>query len=753
MTDTSRTFSQLACKEPFEAFGILYYPLFRKHEDLDGITLDDEDMAWAVTANANLEGTGYTLSQTSVLTLAAYHHRMASLARESAFLPLQMAADEAVNPLADIKRLVPDVTAAPMYPDFPLQVMEMSEAQFRYDQMRHYLSTYGVELVAGLLGLDVTVSEGWLPEVEETPKTEQDETLIAPKVLHVLMTVEDMRSVVAARLERATRMHPAEIATTLLVFDELDDEDLASFPKVGFHENMMTLINIAAQRDSTSLERVAAGLAQHPGDLLKAVVYVLENSKKNHLKTRQKKGFCRAFEHFETMAIARNIVEAGRKPRHAPTFLSVERFGGPRLREAIELVATGKVRSWASELEDLWDAVKAAKAAETPAEPKPDGILGRLLSRFGTDTKQPDEEVTQAWEALLTHYGRRPGMLFRSLGRLVKGGCPTDLLARETTAHADSYSLPTLVRTITQFSDKSHVVTTENGYANFSTSTTVSTPAEVELADKLCEIIKPLVALRMRELDTPLRGKRIFLDTAGISLEGSILMPNETGSTGTAWPPVGIAFDLPVDKCIRFFTFWDDSRKRVDVDLHFVGKKVDGTGIHVGWNSDFRASGMVTSGDITTSNNSVEYLNLDMIEAHKSGVAYVVQEQHIYSGARRWGDIDTCYSGALLVDSLERNVVLYTPKNLLFRDDLTGSGTRMAYAVINVPGHYVRIVRGSSVPLGDVGFTLGSYLEALFEAQEITLVETPEEAELCVCVGRSDDPAVVSLFDEGFFLG
>jgi len=33
-------------------------------------------MAWAVTANANLEGTGYTLSQPSVLALAAYHHAM-----------------------------------------------------------------------------------------------------------------------------------------------------------------------------------------------------------------------------------------------------------------------------------------------------------------------------------------------------------------------------------------------------------------------------------------------------------------------------------------------------------------------------------------------------------------------------------------------------------------------------------------------------------------------------------------------------
>ena len=77
----------------------------------------------------------------------------------------------------------------------------------------------------------------------------------------------------------------------------------------------------------------------------------------------------------------------------------------------------------------------------------------------------------------------------------------------------------------------------------------------------------------------------------------------------------------------------------------------------------------------------------------------------------------------------------------------------MAYAVVNFPNHYVRIMRGAELPLGDVGFALGDYLAALFEAQDVTLVATPEQAEVRVCVGRSDDPTVVSLFDEGFYLG
>ena len=193
MINTGTTWKQ-APGAPFNAFGILYYPLFLSHADLPS-ALSDEDMAWAVTANANLEGTGYTLSQSSILTLAACHR----------------AGRTDINPPADIQRLVPDVTAMPLYPDFPSQVMEISEAQFHYDQACHYLSTYGVEFVAGLLGLDVSVGEGWMPKAEATPKTEKDEALVAPKVLHLLVAEEDLRSVVAARLARATRMHPAEV--------------------------------------------------------------------------------------------------------------------------------------------------------------------------------------------------------------------------------------------------------------------------------------------------------------------------------------------------------------------------------------------------------------------------------------------------------------------------------------------------------------------------------------------------------------
>ncbi|MBR3318087.1 MAG: hypothetical protein IKG21_09765 [Atopobiaceae bacterium] len=754
-----------ARKAPFEAFGILYYPLFAHRADLEGIELDGEDMTWAVTANTNLGGTGYTLSQPSILALAAYHHHMAVLAAGTSFLPVaEGLGEKGVNPLADLKRFVPDVKATPMYPDFPSQVMDMDEATFRFHQAMHYLSTYGVELLAGLHGLDVTVDEGWLPDVESTPKTKSDETLVAPKVLHLILTVEDLRSVVEARLGRATRMHPAEMQTTLEVFSDLGEEDVQTgFPKVAFHENMMELIRIASEGDSRMLTRVAGGLAQHPGDLLKATQYVLAaRGATGHLATRQKKGLCRAFERFSAMSIACNIVDAGKKDRKATNYLSIERFAGPHLRKACELVWSGQVVSWATRLEQLWQAVEEAKQ---PARSEVDDALNtykttlperlrdafaRLIKHENKRTDEAPDQLEVAWQALLAHYGMRPGMLFRSLNRLVKNKCPEVMLRGELSRHAKSYSLPTLVRTLTIMSEATpRYRLGSSGYAAFH----IEQPNEPPANARLRRIIRDLVVLRLRELDTPLKGKSIYLQTAGVSLAGSILMPNDAGSTGTAWPPVGIAYELPDDQTVRFFTFWDERRTRVDVDLHFVGLAKDGKPINIGWNSRYATNSMVTSGDITTSHNSVEYLDAHMGKARDEGVRFVVQHQHIFSGARDWNDISTCYSGALVVKGTDTNVTLYNPENLLFRDDLTGKGTNMDYAVVDFDGHYVRILRGADLPLGEVGFSLGDYLAALFEAQDATLAATPEDADVCVCVGRSDDPAVISLFDEGFFIG
>lgn len=705
-------------KAPFEGFGILYYPVYETKAELNGARVTDEDLTWAMTAAANLEDTAYMLSMDSVNVLMAYHHNVAEALGSPSAIVRMMANAATPNPLADVRRFVPDVTGTPMYPDYPLQVMRMSEAQFRYNQMRHYASTYGTEFVAGLLGLDIEVGEGWLPDVTSTEKTVRDDQLAKKTVLQVVMDRETMLSVVNARLAKATRMHPAEIETAMLL---VGTGEVPSFGKIAFHENMLAMIEEASDGSSGLLAGTLKAVAQHPGDLLKAIPAVIEHTGRKHLATRQKKAFCEAFEKFGAHSIAENIVDGGKGVRNATNYLSVARFAGPNLRRGIELVETGAVRSWNSRLEEAW--AGTGKAGFAP---------------------------------LVSLYGTRPGLLLRSLTRLVKAGCDMDVLCDEVLAHVDAYSLPTIVRNLaimTAIDTGESVPYVGLVSGSDLDENWVADDEQRQAYRAIAPILLKVLMEKLTRLETPLKGKRVFLDRAGVSLVGSVIMPNDNGDTGTAWPPAGIAYEVPSDKVVRFFTFWDDRERRVDVDLHFYGRNKLGRQVHVGWNSSYNTDGMVTSGDITTSHDSVEYLDIDMPAARDAGILYVIQHDDIYTGRPSWGDIQTCYSGALVVGGVDRDHVIYDGKNLLFRDDMTGSGTRMDYALIDVQDSYVRILRGTKFPFVKTQFTLEAYLRALFAAQGVELVDDAEDADIEVCVGRSDKDGVISLFDEGFYIG
>ena len=71
----------------------------------------DEKLCEAVTLNENIRSLGFVLRPDDVLRLSV------SASLHGFF--------------SHLESLVPDVKAEPMYPGFPQQVMEMSEAQFR----------------------------------------------------------------------------------------------------------------------------------------------------------------------------------------------------------------------------------------------------------------------------------------------------------------------------------------------------------------------------------------------------------------------------------------------------------------------------------------------------------------------------------------------------------------------------------------------------------------------------------------------
>lgn len=715
-------------KDAFEAFGILYYPLTNTEEELAGTIAgaDDADMAFATTCAGNLLGTGYALTPTDVAVIAGVHHWLAGQ------MPPESAAAASPNPYADIRELVPGITADPMYPGFPREVLEIDEARYRYHQMAHYFSTYGIELITAIEGSPVTVMRGWLPSDGMEPADIERasggyEVLAKAKVLRLVFSRERMRDIVLERLAQPTRMHEAELRCAVCMLSAPGE---AQPVDIAFHENMLELVRAAAEGTRSELKRMLERTAKHPGDVLKAITFVRTHRPygKAHLANRQKRAFCDALEGFTFQQLATNIAEAHPEDRRSLNYLSIARFGGETLKKAAAAVESGQVKSWNSQVEEHW-------------------------ARLDEDGPEP----------LLALYRERPGMLLRSLTRLVKRGVPMERIV-STVASADAFSKATLARTlaIASAAPLVDVRVDEHPHERLADRHLRARRQQDALA-KVEGILRTLLGQRLAATETPLRGKRVFVDEGDFSMEGSVVMPNDTGNTGTAYPPAGMAYRIPDDATVRFFTFWDDRSKRVDVDLHFGIRNADGTSAHVGWSGDFRKAGMVMSGDITHSQDAVEYLDLDLAAARANGVDHVMQNCHIYSGARNWKDIETCFSGAAIVQSLAERPAegggrialdpqAYQAENVIFRDDLAGSGFRMDYAFIDVVDGYVRILRGANHPFTRTPFNLAAFVEMLLAAQGAQRVDSPEDADVVLSVGRSEDEDAICLIDEGFFL-
>ena len=207
--------------------------------DEEGAPLTDEKIAQAVTVNEELKNLGFVLAPGDLMMLA----KSPSLTGFA----------------AHFRELLPDVSALPMYPDFPVQVMEMDEAEFRLHQQIHYFSTYDIEWLFG-----TQVSRGWLPDVQSTEKTESDDTLLKVKVLEL---VPESKAAITAlpewgrsRLLLTYLAMGSEVETRAIIQAAWEAGKLVALPRViGPHQ--MTWYQVD---DLDGLEKSKFGVLEPP---------------------------------------------------------------------------------------------------------------------------------------------------------------------------------------------------------------------------------------------------------------------------------------------------------------------------------------------------------------------------------------------------------------------------------------------------------------------------------------------------------
>lgn len=278
------------------------------------------------------------------------------------------------------------------------------------------------------------------------------------------------------------------------------------------------------------------------------------------------------------------------------------------------------------------------------------------------------------------------------------------------------------------------------------------------IREETARILRELLARKLAKIETPLRGRAVYLDADGYDLAHSVIMTNVTRTASSYFAP-GLAMAIPEGmRRVRFFVFWDDRTRRVDLDLHAIASN----GTHVGWNGEFSRFGMAMSGDVTTSENSVEYLDVDLEDALDGGVTSVDLTLSYFNG-NDLGAVAQSFTGLLGVDDVAPDVELYNSANVLMRNDLADvHAKKITLCRIDVEHRCVVSLMGGSVPR-DPSFTAQHYLETLIGAQGATLVKTRGQADVVLTVGRAcgqgqsrkqgQGPCEeISLIDEGWFV-
>lgn len=359
--------------------------------------ITNNSLVAAVTFNEELVNLGYTLRPNDIVELAKQ--------------PTSFALECMLN---NIKEYIGDVKAKPMYPNFPKQVMNMGNATFRFHQICHYFSTYGIEALTG-----EAISKGWLPDVEDTEKTKTDDTLLGLKVLDVLWSdrldeaVESIMRKVLSKRERLTIPEREIIALGIKI--SFIPGHVKNFD-IPFKENMYELFYAIFTDKDIFKNLEFYSFCQHTGDVWKCIDYLMNEKGINHFRTSQKRVLVKLLESYPAVDFTTNLILSNKSANKIKILLNYLDFNtysrSTPHKDAVARLRNGELRSW-------------------------EGKAKELIFSKNTDA--------------IEFISKRPGMMVRMITLLLRNGFSTTDIGNALESVADKLSTQTLVTLATFF--------------------------------------------------------------------------------------------------------------------------------------------------------------------------------------------------------------------------------------------------------------------------------------------------------------
>ena len=658
----------------------------------------DDMLLAAVTANEELMNLGYTLSAKDIVKLA-------SSAELNIFPSI-------------VKNLIGDVKAKPMYPDFPKQVMNMDEATFRFHQVLHYFSTYGVELFTGM-----SVNNGWLPEVEDTEKTEIPDKLLSAKTLGIVAKEAIDAYAYKKILEKCERMTDKDQMLISELVKAIDTETIIKYNNIPFKENVMPVFFsiFAANSDKEKKLSAMKAICKHTGDVFKCADYALTRCR-YHFKTSQKRLITNLLETYNINDFSENVIISNKKSNRVELILRYLDFNSYAKKKEFKSVVSelrdGDLRSWMSNIE-------------------------RRLAVADTASKEFNLET-------LNIIAKRPGMAIRMISRLIRLGFDSTSIRNAIKPYAGDLRTQTLISILNSCEDKLFSAKYDN-----------LEKEQVSEIRSLFATVNLLLMDNLYEKKTSIRGKKVYLDLSDYVLECSRIETNDKSAEG-GYVRSGIAYRIPenVDR-VRFFVYWNH-KCRSDIDLHACMYDGDGNRHNIGWNAGYKDRVSCFSGDITHS-NAAEYIDIDLKAAGATNIVSANTCINLYyaDDTSKLGDLDEVYVGAMAVNDIGQSVKLYDPKNCFFTHNITSKCKTLKYGYIDVIHRCIKVIAKPATDTYDFdiprcpdiySLSMAQYICYLMDGQECEIVNDREDADIVLVMGKPNKDNEVSLIDNNFFM-
>lgn len=529
---------------------------------------------------------------------------------------------------------------APFYKGFPKSVRELTPDQLLFDQIFHYIQTYGFE---NWNTPGHSVFERDFARLAFAEKTEPKDFIAVDEAAAAALVLESAEALLAGTrplsesqfeflaaairggfLAAEIRCASKDTATRLL----LEFRDLA-FAKTLALPDVLRVAAAMNYRVAVHLESIRRSIPGWRDMEKEPSKYYEGDPRKLNLKNQDRKLLTQLLDHF----LDREISPAS-------------------LSSCYE-----KKALWAGLLHHIHYRPKTAQAETFLRQ-----MRGRENLSFSSsfEAALANGDAPGAAAALGS-----PALVLRHLQYLLSR-CQTEEEANSVLESLDSKNAIVLLQLLYQYA-----VPEEKGPRTFRFTrynlllTHQETPDEEKRRKSfLTPAIREKVAVRVRELlESSLRGRlgRVYVDPAMKNI--AVPIQETTAQGGFGILPKGSRLALPEGKKLRAFTYWE---KVNDIDLSVIGLGDDGSEIEFSWRTmaDEQSAAITFSGDETSGfNGGSEFFDIDFeaFRAKWPDIHYLVFCDNVFSSSP-FADC-VCRAGYMVRDN-EDSGEIFEPKTV-----------------------------------------------------------------------------------------